>query len=210
LQQELGLEIDSNRPVVAVISRLAQQKGIELIKEIWQELLERDLQFVLLGSGSQQEMIFWQEQQDKFPGQVSINLTFNENLSHRLYSAADLLLVPSLYEPCGLTQMIALKYGALPVVRRTGGLSDTVVDLDEKPKEGYGFIFNRFDSQELLQSIDRALDLYGHRHRWLTIVKRGMNRDFSWINSALQYQKLYRQLNFRLKRSGIQWRKTLV
>ena len=205
LQQELGLEIDSNRPVVAVISRLAQQKGIELIKEIWQELLERDLQFVLLGSGSQQEMIFWQEQQDKFPGQVSINLTFNENLSHRLYSAADLLLVPSLYEPCGLTQMIALKYGALPVVRRTGGLSDTVVDLDEKPKEGYGFIFNRFDSQELLQSIDRALDLYGHRRRWLTVVKRGMNRDFSWINSALQYQKLYRQLNFRLKRSGIQW-----
>ncbi len=195
LQHELGLEINRQLPIVAVISRLAQQKGIELIKEIWQELLERDLQFVLLGSGNQQEMRFWQEQQDKFPGQVSINLTFNESLSHRLYSAADLLLLPSLYEPCGLTQMIALKYGALPVVRRTGGLTDTVIDLDEKPKEGYGFVFNHFDSQELLSSIDRALELYLNRRRWLTIVRRGMSQDFSWMHSALQYQKLYRQLH---------------
>ena len=194
LQKELGLEISREVPIIAVVSRLVQQKGIDLIKSLWQELLERDLQFVLLGSGTQQEMAFWREQQDKYPGKVSINLTFNENLSHRLYSAADLLLVPSLYEPCGLTQMIALKYGALPVVRRTGGLADTVVDVNENPKEGYGFVFDRFDSQELLQSIDQALDLYVQRRRWLTIVRRGMNQDFSWTNSATEYQKLYRQL----------------
>ena len=195
LQKELGLETDRNLPIIAVISRLAQQKGIDLIKSIWRELLDRDLQFVLLGSGNQQEMAFWQDQQDKYPGQVSINLTFNEALSHRLYSAADLLLVPSLYEPCGLTQMIALTYGALPVVRRTGGLADTVVDVNEKPKEGYGFIFDHFDSRELLQSIDRALELYAQRRRWLTIVRRGMKQDFSWTHSALEYQKLYRQLH---------------
>jgi len=207
LQRELGLEINRQLPIIAVVSRLAQQKGIELIQSIWSELLERDLQFVLLGSGNHQEMAFWQAQQGKYPGRVSINLTFNENLSHRLYSAADILLVPSLYEPCGLSQMIALKYGTLPVVRRTGGLADTVVDLNENPQEGYGFVFDRFDSRELLQSIDRALDLYVQRRRWLTIVRRGMKQDFSWTHSALEYQKLYRRLQpaDKVKKGGAEF-----
>lgn len=194
LQQELGLDLKKATPMVVVVSRLDYQKGINLIETVWSQLLERDIQFVLLGSGNQQAMQFWQEQQGRYPGQVSINLTFNESLSHRLYSAADILLVPSLYEPCGLTQMIALTYGALPVVRRTGGLADTVVDLNEKPQSGYGFVFDRSDPQELLQSIDRALDLYSHRRRWLTVVKRGMAQDFSWGNSAEQYQNLYQQV----------------
>ena len=191
LQKELGLEVTASKALVVVVSRLDYQKGIDLIETIWSQLLERDLQFVLLGSGNQQAMKFWQEQQDRYPGQVSINLTFNEPLSHRLYSAADLLLVPSLYEPCGLTQMIALTYGALPIVRRTGGLADTVVDVNEKPKSGYGFVFDHSDPQELLQSVDRALELYSRRRHWLTVVKRGMSQDFSWGNSAEQYQELY-------------------
>ncbi len=194
VQQELGLELKKVTPMVVVVSRLDYQKGIDLIETIWPQLLERDIQFVLLGSGNQQAMQFWQAQQGRYPGQVSINLTFNESLSHRLYSAADILLVPSLYEPCGLTQMIALNYGALPVVRRTGGLADTVVDVNEKPKSGYGFVFDSFDPKELLQSIDRALELYSHRRRWLAVVKRGMNQDFSWGNSAEQYQDLYQQV----------------
>jgi ADP-glucose type glycogen/starch synthase len=194
LQKELGLELRSDLPIVAVVSRLVQQKGIDLIETVWTELLERNIQFVLLGSGNRQEMQFWKDQQNRYPGRVSLNLTFDEDLSHRLYSAADLLLVPSLYEPCGLTQMIALKYGVLPVVRRTGGLADTVVDVNEKPKAGYGFVFDHSDPQELLQSIDRALELYSQRRHWLTIVKRGMNQDFSWTNSAEQYQELYQQL----------------
>ena len=191
LQKELELELSAATPMVVVVSRLDYQKGIDLIESIWSQLLERDLQFVLLGSGSQQAMQFWQEQQGRYPGQVSINLTFNESLSHRLYSAADMLLVPSLYEPCGLTQMIALTYGALPVVRRTGGLADTVVDVNEKSKSGYGFVFDHSDPQELLYTIDRALELYSHRRHWLAVVKRGMNQDFSWTNSAEQYEKLY-------------------
>ncbi|MCD6187535.1 MAG: glycogen synthase GlgA [Desulfuromusa sp.] len=194
LQQELGLEVSREVPIVAVVSRLVQQKGIDLIKAVWRELLERDLQFVLLGSGNQQALQFWQEQREKHPGRVSINLTFDEALSHRLYSAADVLLVPSLYEPCGLTQMIALRYGVLPVVRRTGGLADTVIDVGEEPEAGYGFVFDHFDSQELLQSVDRALELYSHHRHWRVIVRRGMNQDFSWTNSAEQYQELYRQV----------------
>ncbi|MFK5925916.1 MAG: glycogen synthase GlgA [Desulfuromusa sp.] len=194
LQKELQLELTRDRPMIAVVSRLDQQKGIDLIEAVWAQLLERDVQFVLLGSGTQEQMQFWQEQHGQYPSQVSINLTFNEALSHRLYAAADLLLVPSRYEPCGLTQMIALNYGALPIVRRTGGLADTVVDVNEHPASGYGFIFDHFNSQELLQTIDRALELYSQRRRWLTIVKRGMTQDFSWVNSAEQYQQLYQKL----------------
>ncbi len=194
LQQELGLEIDSSKALVVVVSRLDPQKGINLIEAMWPQLLERNLQFVLLGSGSEEQMSFWQEQQGKHLGQVSINLTFNEGLSHRLYAAADLLLVPSRYEPCGLTQMIALKYGALPVVRRTGGLADSVTDVDASPKHGYGFVFDHVDAGQLLATIDRGLSLYGQRRRWLQVVKRGMAVDFSWGNSASQYVKLYRQL----------------
>lgn len=193
VQKELQLAVVKDRPIIAVISRLDPQKGIDLLQAIWTPLLERNVQFILLGSGSQEQMEFWQQQQGRYPGQVSINLTFNEALSHRIYAAADLLLVPSRYEPCGLTQMIALTYGVLPVVRRTGGLTDTVIDVDEDPR-GYGFVFDHSDPYELLQSIDRGLNLYANRRRWLTVVKRGMSCDFSWKNSAEQYQKLYRQM----------------
>jgi len=194
LQQELGLKVDSSKAIVTVISRLDQQKGIDQIESIWPQLLERDLQFVLLGSGSWEHMAFWQQQQDKNPGQVSINLTLNEGLSRRIYAGADLLLVPSRYEPCGLAQMIALKYGVLPVVRRTGGLADSVIDVNAQPQDGYGFVFDHVDPHQLLAAIDRGLALYGHRRRWLVVVKRGMNVDFSWTNSARQYLELYNSL----------------
>ncbi len=194
LQQELELEVRTDIPLVVVISRLDRQKGINLIETVWSQLLERPLQFALLGSGTTEAMRFWREQQEKKPGQVSINLTFNEGLSRRLYAAADLLLVPSLYEPCGLTQMIALKYGALPLVRRTGGLADTVVDVDEHPAHGNGFIFDQFDPWELLDTIDRALRYYQQPDTWQKLVRRGMRQDFSWGPSAREYLKLYRQL----------------
>lgn len=194
LQRELGLDVVPGRPIIAVVSRLDPQKGVDLIETIWPRLMERDAQFVLLGSGSDEQMRFWREQQGRRVGQVSINLTFNEGLSHRLFAAADLLLVPSRYEPCGLTQMIALNYGALPVVRRTGGLADSVIDVDENPKQGYGFVFDQVDSEQLLAAIDRGLVLYAQRRRWLAVVRRGMDVDFSWGNSARQYLDVYRGL----------------
>ncbi|HMB16727.1 MAG TPA: glycogen synthase GlgA, partial [Pelovirga sp.] len=194
LQQELGLEVRADVPLVVLISRLDRQKGINLIESIWPQLLERPLQFALLGSGTPENMRFWQDRQGLSPGQVSINLTFNEGLSRRLYAAADMLLVPSLYEPCGLTQMIALKYGALPLVRRTGGLADTVVDVDDQPAGGNGFVFDHSDPWLLLATIDRALSHYHQPEAWAKLVKRGMMQDFSWAPSAQEYLKLYRYM----------------
>jgi ADP-glucose type glycogen/starch synthase len=191
LQKEMGLETRHDVPIIALVSRLDRQKGIDLVEKIWPELLTRDIQFVLLGSGSKEDEKFWNAQMKRYPGKVSINIGFDENLSHRVYAASDLLLVPSLYEPCGLTQMISLSYGALPVVRNTGGLADTVLDVTAHPRQGYGFIFENSDPDELLAAIDRALAIYPQRSRWLTLVKRGMSQDFSWAKSAAQYQQLY-------------------
>jgi len=191
LQKELGLELRHDVPIVALVSRLDRQKGIDLVEKIWVELLTRDIQFILLGSGSHESMAFWEGQAGKQPGKFSINLGFDEKLSHRIYAASDLLLVPSRYEPCGLTQMIALTYGALPVVRNTGGLADTVLDVTAQPRQGYGFVFENSAADELLATIDRALQIYPQRSRWLTLVKRGMSQDFSWNKSAQQYQELY-------------------
>ncbi len=193
LQKELGLEERHDLPLIAVISRLDQQKGIDLIEQIWPQLMKRKLQFVLLGSGDQQQMAFWQKLQQKTSKQFSIGLHFDENLSRRIYAAADCLLVPSRYEPCGLTQMIALRYGALPVVRHTGGLADTVRDLQQNPRTGNGFVFTEPTAQALLHTIDRALDLYPQRARWLALVKKGMESDFSWNNSAQRYEELYQK-----------------
>ncbi len=191
LQKELGLELRHEVPIVALISRLDPQKGIDLVEQAWPELMKKDLQFILLGSGSHQAMEFWRQQQGQQPERVSINLTFDEGLSRRIYAASDLLLVPSRYEPCGLTQMIALHYGALPVVRKTGGLADTIIDVTENPRQGFGFVFANTDAGELLAAIDRALEIYPQRNRWLTLVKRGMTRDFSWTRSAEEYLQLY-------------------
>ncbi len=191
LQKELGLDLRHDVPIVALVSRLDRQKGIDLVEKIWAELLTRDIQFILLGSGSQESMAFWENQVGKHPGKTAINLGFDEKLSRRVYAASDLLLVPSLYEPCGLTQMIALTYGALPVVRNTGGLADTVLDVTAQPRQGYGFVFENSAADELLAAIDRALEIYPQRSRWLTLVKRGMSQDFSWNKSAEQYQELY-------------------
>lgn len=190
LQQELGLDQSTAQPLVAVISRLDRQKGIDLLEQIWPQLLERQLQFVLLGSGTAADTAFWQGLQNQYPGQVSISLTFNEALSHRLYAAADLLIIPSRYEPCGLTQMIALRYGSVPLVRKTGGLADTVIDADQH-ESGFGFVFEDLDATELLATLDRALASYRKPQRWKELVKRGMEQDFSWSTSAQRYEQLY-------------------
>ncbi len=194
LQRELGLKIDADVPLVAVVSRLDPQKGMDLIQTIWPQLLHRNLQFVLLGSGHRQMMQFWQDQQDRHSGQVAISLTFNEALSHRVFAASDILLVPSRYEPCGLTQMIALQYGALPVARHTGGLADTVIDIDTGEPNSNGFVFNDSDPWQLLATIDRALNYYLDRERWNQLVKKAMQQDFSWTYSAGQYLELYRSI----------------
>jgi ADP-glucose type glycogen/starch synthase len=201
LQKELGLEERHDIPLIAVVSRLDRQKGIDLIEEIWPQLMQRDLQFVLIGSGDKEQMAFWQERQQETSAKVAICLQFDEDFSRRIYSSADSLLIPSLYEPCGLTQMIALRYGALPIVRHTGGLADTVIDLEQHPESGNGFVFRDSSPEALLKAIDRALELYSQRKRWLSLVKRGMEIDFGWEGSAQRYEEIYR-LALNKRRDG--------
>jgi len=193
LQRELGLSVNDKIPLLAVVSRLDTQKGIDLIEELWPQLLQRELQFVLLGSGDQQQMAFWQERQREKTNRYAIGLEFDEQLSHRIFAAADCLLVPSRYEPCGLTQMIALRYGALPIVRRTGGLADTIEDITALGKAGNGFVFSAPEPTALLAAINRALEFYARPALWRKLVKKGMEEDFSWDNSARRYEELYAQ-----------------
>jgi ADP-glucose type glycogen/starch synthase len=193
LQKELGLSERHDLPLLAVVSRLDKQKGIDLIERIWPQLMQREIQFVLLGSGDQEQMAFWQARQRETAANFAICLEFDEKLSRRIYAAADCLLIPSRYEPCGLTQMIALRYGALPIVRHTGGLADTISDLQQNSRTGNGFVFEEAEPEALLAAIDRAVALYPQRKRWLSLVKKGMETDFSWANSAQHYAELYQR-----------------
>lgn len=191
LQEELGLDIEPGIPLLAVISRLDRQKGMDLILETWEELMLRNVQFVLLGTGDPKLMRDFSLCGKDHARQASINLEFDEALSRRIYAGADMLLVPSRYEPCGLAQLIALQYGTIPVVRRTGGLADTVTDAALDPEKGNGFTFDRLSGENMLDAVDRALGLYRDEARWRDIMRRGMNADHSWDRSAIDYERLY-------------------
>jgi ADP-glucose type glycogen/starch synthase len=194
LQAQLGLETDPSIPLVAMVTRLDTQKGLDLVEDAWERLLERPLQFVLIGSGEQIHTERFARLKDRYPGRVSINLDFDDTLSRRIYAGSDLFLMPSHYEPCGLGQLIALRYGSIPVVRKTGGLADTVIDPADDPRHANGFTFTEATADALLDALDRALALYGDRRNWLKLVKRGMSQDFSWRGSAEHYLELYRRI----------------
>lgn len=200
LQKELGLDPSSEAPLVAMISRLDTQKGIDLVESAWEGMMARDLQFVLLGSGDEKHSRFFAGVRDRHPGKISINLTFNDALARRIYAGSDLFLMPSHYEPCGLGQLIALRYGALPLARRTGGLADTVIDPHDDPKRANGFLFDAPSADALLATLDRALEAYRKRRAWLPMVRHGMTGDFSWNTSAQKYVELYEKA--REKRRG--------
>lgn len=201
LQKELGLNSRARAPLLAVVSRLDRQKGMDLILEVWEELMQRKVQFVLLGTGDPKLMEAFADCEKGRSRQVSVNLEFDETLSRRIYAGADLLLVPSRYEPCGLAQLIALQYGTIPLVRRTGGLADTVTDVGVDPENGNGFTFDMLTGEKMLDAIDRALELYRDEGRWQDVMRRGMNADHSWDRSAIEYERLYRTaLENRLER----------
>jgi starch synthase len=193
LQEELGLTVDPDQPLLAMVTRLDTQKGLDLVEAAWERLLARKLQLVLLGTGEEKHRRFFAEMQERQPEQVAIHLSFDDALSRRIYAGSDLFLMPSHYEPCGLGQLIALRYGCIPVVRRTGGLADTVTDPAEDAAAANGFTFGEPSPLSLLVSVDRALDLYRQPQRWLAMVRRGMRQDFSWNRSAQHYLELYRQ-----------------
>ena len=192
LQEALGLEVDENKFVIGLISRLTDQKGLDLVNAILPELIDGNTQVVVLGTGDAhyEDSFRWFEQ--AYKGSVCSYIAYDEGLAHRIYAASDALLVPSLFEPCGLTQLIAMRYGTVPVVRETGGLKDTVAPYNQYENSGNGFTFDRYETGLLLDAINRAKTLYfTERERWDEMVRRDMAKDVSWGVSAEQYRALY-------------------
>lgn len=194
LRRMLGLPEVPRTPVLAMITRLTLQKGIDLVEAIFDELMERNVQLVLLGSGEPRFESFFRAAAARKPQQVAVRIGFDEPLAHRIEAGADLFLMPSLYEPCGLNQMFSLKYGTIPVVRAVGGLKDTVQDYDAASQTGTGFVVPTHDAPALLQAIDRGLAAFADKEIWNGLRRRAMAMDFSWERSARVYSSMYKEL----------------
>ncbi len=196
LQEQLGLEKDDSQFVIGLISRLTDQKGLDLVNAVFPEMLDERTQVVILGTGDPRYEGAFRYYESENKGRVCAYISYNESLAHLIYAGADALLVPSLFEPCGLTQLIAMRYGTVPIVRETGGLKDTVLPYNEITDEGNGFTFDHYQADLLLDAINRAKALYfDNRVRWNEMVQRDMAKDVSWENSARQYLALYDELS---------------
>ena len=196
LQEQLGLEEDDSKMVLGLISRLTDQKGLDLVNAIFPDMLDENTQVVILGTGDPRYENAFRYYESENKGSVCAYISYNESLAHLIYAGADALLVPSLFEPCGLTQLIAMRYGTVPIVRETGGLKDTVEPYNDETDGGNGFTFDRYEAGLLLDAIARAKALYnGDRARWNEMVLRDMAKDVSWENSASQYLALYDELS---------------
>ncbi|GAG07375.1 unnamed protein product, partial [marine sediment metagenome] len=194
LVKRFNLPYKENIPVIGMISRLVDQKGFDLLEEIIEHLLKMDLQLIILGSGASKYHKIFTKISKKYPDNIGIRLKFDEKLAHLIEAGSDMFLMPSKYEPCGLNQMFSLKYGTVPVVRKTGGLADTITEFDPESGEGNGFVFEKYASEQLLDAIKRAVKLYGNPRIWKKIMKNGMKQDFSWKASAKQYYKVYEKI----------------
>ncbi len=191
LQKQLGLPISPDVPLISMITRLDPQKGIDLVLENWDRLMQKDLQLVILGSGRPDYEQRLTECSAFYPERAKVLLTFDDVLSRRIYAGSDLFLMPSRYEPCGLGQLIALRYGCVPVVHATGGLIDTISDPLTDPKLANGFVFTKADNTDLLRTLDRALESYQDHDSWSTLQRQGMQQDLSWNKAAREYVHLY-------------------
>ncbi|MFN3947143.1 MAG: glycogen synthase [Aquificaceae bacterium] len=196
LKDIFGFKTHSEKPLVGMVSRLTAQKGLDIIQGIICEAVREGFDFVFLGSGEEkyQEMLI--EFMKKHPESVRVRIEYNEELAHKIYAGSDMFLMPSLFEPCGISQMIAMRYGTVPIVRSVGGLKDTVIDYVNDPLQGNGFTFEEFSSKELMHALLKArvyYDMYAcdHSKDWIEIVKRCMKRDFSWEKSARDYERIY-------------------
>ena len=194
LTERFGLKYDENIPVLGIISRLFDSKGIDLVQKIFKDLMKLDIQLILLGTGDKKYHTFFDKMAHKHNDKFACYLGFNDDLAHLIESGADIFLMPSKFEPCGLNQMYSLRYGTVPVVRETGGLADTVVKFNEKTGEGNGFVFKKYDANEFLKEIKRAIKVFNDKKTWTQIMKSGMKSDFSWHSSAKKYIDLYKTI----------------
>ncbi len=195
LQQELGLEVNDKKFMIGIVSRLTDQKGFDLIAYMMDQICTEDVQLVVLGTGESQYENMFRHFAWKYPDRVSANIYYSEDMSHKIYASCDAFLMPSLFEPCGLSQLMSLRYGTVPIVRETGGLKDTVEPYNEYESTGTGFSFANYNAHEMMNTINYAKHVYyNNKREWNKIVDRGMLKDFSWTSSAGKYEKLYDNL----------------
>ncbi|HHV61754.1 MAG TPA: glycogen synthase GlgA [Firmicutes bacterium] len=190
LQKEMSLPV-SDVPVIGIVSRLVAQKGLDLISEALDAIVASGVQLVILGTGEDYYENLLRDAQARHPDRVGVYIGFNAVLAQRIYAGSDMYLMPSLFEPCGLGQLISLRYGTIPIVRATGGLADTIKDYDPRTESGNGFTFKDYSSGQLLLALKRALDVYRQPERWLRLMQSAMRSDFSWNKSAVEYMGVY-------------------
>lgn len=195
LQEQLGLTVDKKKFMIGLVSRLTDQKGLDLIAHVMDQILDENTQFVVIGTGEGRYEDLFRYYAEKYPDRVSANICYDADLAQKLYASADAFLMPSAFEPCGLTQLISFRYGTVPIVRETGGLKDTVEAYDEQEKTGTGFSFANYNAHEMLNIINYAKKIYfTKKAEWNKMVERGMEKDFSWKESAKKYEELYEYL----------------
>ena len=194
VQRLFGLPEAPEVPVIAMISRLASHKGFDLVRHVLEDLLQRDVQFVLLGTGEGELENFFSWISKKYPHKCGVILAYNKTFAKKVYAGADIFLMPSKSEPCGLAQMMACRYGTVPVVREVGGLYDTIKAYDPTTGKGNGVTFKSYDAYDMLNALDRSLELYYDRENWNKLTVNAMTSDFSWQRSALEYLKLFGSL----------------
>lgn len=195
LQKDLGLTQDEKIPLITMVTRLVDQKGVELLGPIIGDLLYNDVQLVILGNGDPHYENMLRYYGEYYSDKLKVNVFYNNNLAMKIYAASDIYLMPSKFEPCGISQMIAQRYGSLPVVRETGGLKDTVVPYNKYLNLGDGFTFSNYASEDFLSAIKRALNLYYDKEKWNMIVQNAMKKDNGWKNSAKEYMNLYQSIS---------------
>ena len=193
LLEEVGLG-DDDGPLLGVVSRLAEQKGIDIIASALPEMVKLGCRLVILGLGEEKYHLLLTEMAGKYPRNLAVKIAFDNPLAHKIEAGADMFLMPSRYEPCGLNQMYSLKYGTIPVVRAVGGLDDVVIDYSQDVKTGNGFKFKNADPQSLITALNRAISVYNNRKEWLALMARAVKFDFSWERSAEEYINLYRKI----------------
>ena len=188
----MGLPVRADVPVIGIVSRLVKHKGFDLVKHVFEDILKADVQFAILGSGEWEFETFFHEMSQKYPEKVGFKMGFIPALARKIYAGADIFLMPSQSEPCGLAQMVALRYGTIPIVRETGGLADTIKDSGDNT--GNGFTFKSYNAHDMLEAVWRALQGYSDKQGWETLKKRAMECDNSWGKSANEYIRLYKQV----------------
>ena len=194
LQEILGLEVNPDIPLVGIVSRLTSQKGLDLINYMMPEIMSENLQMVVLGTGEHQYQSMFNYYNSNFSDKLSARITFDTAFAQQIYAACDIFLMPSLYEPCGIGQMLAMRYGSIPIVRETGGLKDTIMPYNKFTGEGNGFSFANYNAHEMFFTLQKAIKLYQDKNIWNNLIINAMNTDNSWKKSAQDYIRIFKSL----------------